>query len=413
VGLVTLAPLRHPPFRRFWIGAALSNIGTWMETVALGYYVADQTRLAVWSAVIAAAGFVPVAVIGPIGGALADRRSRKVILLITVSAQAVVAAVITALVAADAAGPALIALLTLLSGCAAAIGFPSYQASFRHLVPPEDLPAAIGLSSAQWNLGRILGPVAAAVAIGIGGISWALAINTVSFFAVIIAVASVHLPPPISGATREPFRRAILGGWHHVRAEAGLRATFTIMCLNTFLAAPFIALIPAMAVKVLDGNEATTGVLVTAQGVGAVVSGAVIGGLVARYGVRLTMVRAVSLLAPALVAYGLAPNVVTMAMALAVVGFLYMLALSTFTTVAQQRSPDELTGRVLAVNNAVLGALYPIGSLVQGRVADVVGLRAVTVASGVSLAVALVAVRAARPHFTSALEHPVAAVPTS
>ena len=87
MGLVTLAPLRHPPFRRFWIGAALSNIGTWMETVALGYYVADQTRLAVWSAVIAAAGFVPIAVIGPIGGALADRRSRKVILLVIMSSR--------------------------------------------------------------------------------------------------------------------------------------------------------------------------------------------------------------------------------------------------------------------------------------------------------------------------------------
>ena len=110
------------------------------------------------------------------------------------SAQAVVAAALTVLVAVDAAGPAMIALLTLLSGCAAAIGFPAYQASFRHLVPPEDLPAAIGLSSAQWNLGRILGPVAAAVAIGVGGISWALAINTLSFLAVIVAVASVRLP---------------------------------------------------------------------------------------------------------------------------------------------------------------------------------------------------------------------------
>ena len=62
---MTLAPFRHRPFRRFWAGACVSNIGTWMETVALGYYVADQTRLAVWSAVIAAAAFVPIAVIGP------------------------------------------------------------------------------------------------------------------------------------------------------------------------------------------------------------------------------------------------------------------------------------------------------------------------------------------------------------
>jgi len=125
------------------------------------------------------------------------------------------------------------------------------------------------------------------------------------------------------------------------------------------------------------------------------------------------MVRAVGLLAPSLAFYGLAPNVVTMAMALAVVGFLYMLALSTFTTVAQQRSPDELTGRVLAVNNAVLGALYPLGALLQGRIADVIGLRATTVAAAVALAAALVVVRAARPHFTSPLEHPVATVPTA
>ena len=100
-----------------------------------------------------------------------------------------------------------------------------------------------------------------------------------------------------------------------------------------------------------------------------------------------------------------------MGMALAVVGFLYMLALSTFTTAAQQRSPDELVGRVLAVNNAVLGALYPLGALIQGRLADVVGLRATTVAAAVVLAVALVAVRAAPRTSRPPLEHPVDPVP--
>ena len=405
---MTLAPFRHRPFRRFWAGACVSNIGTWMETVALGYYVADQTRLAVWSAVIAAAAFVPIAVIGPVGGALADRRSRKTILLLALSAQTLVAAVLTALVAAETAGPGTVAILTLASGCASAIGFPSYQASFRHLVPPDDLPAAIGLASAQWNLGRILGPVAAAVAIGLGSITWALAINTVSFLAAIAAVASVALPPPEPDAAHEPFRRALLGGWHRVRAEPGLRASFTLMCINTLVAAPFIALIPAMAVKVLDGDEATTGILVTAQGVGAVAAGAVMGGLVVRHGLRLTMVSAVAGTGPALIAYGLAPNLATMALALAALGFCYMVALSTFSTAAQQRSPDHVVGRVLAVNMAVLGALYPVGALIQGRIADAVGLRATTVASGIVLAVSLLFLRASRPGFTDPLAHPAA-----
>ena len=403
MGLVSLAPFRHPPFRRFWIGACVSNIGTWMETVALGYYVVEQTRLAFWSAAIAAAAFIPIALLSPIGGALADRRSRKALLISALSVQTVLAGIVTVLVASGTATPAVIALLALGSGCAAAIGFPAYQSAFKHLVPAAELPAAIGLASAQWNLGRILGPVAAAAAIHFGGITWALAINTFSFFAVIGAVASVRLPRPVRGATHEPFRRALGGGWRYVRAEPGLRATFSVMCLNTFFAAPFIALIPAMAVKVLGGDERTTGLLVTAQGVGAVIAGAMVGGLVSRYGLRLTMVTAVSAITPALVFYGVAPNAVSMAVALAVVGFLYMVALSTFTTAAQQRSPDELLGRVLAVNNAVLGALYPLGALIQGKVADVVGLRVTTVAAALIMAAALVGARLTRPGYTSGL----------
>jgi MFS family permease len=407
VGLVSLSPFRYPRFRRFWIGACVSNIGTWMETVALGYYVVDRTQLAFWSAAIAAAAFIPVAVLSPVGGALADRRSRQAVLISTLAVQTVLAGVVTALVATDTASPALIALLALGSGCAAAIGFPSYQSAFRHLVPAAELPAAIGLASAQWNLGRILGPVAAAIAIRFGGISWALAINTLSFLAVIGAVASVHLPRPGPGAGREPFRRALTGGWRYVRAEAGLRASFSVMCLNTFLAAPFIALIPAMAVKVLGGDESTTGFLVTAQGVGAVIAGGLVGGLVTRYGLRLTMVAAVSATTAALAAYGLAPNVVAMGFALGVLGFLYMVALSTFTTAAQQRAPDALLGRVLAVNHVVLGAFYPLGALVQGKLADVAGLRATTVTAAVVMAAVLLAWRLLRPGYTSALAESV------
>jgi MFS family permease len=403
VGLLSLAPFRYPRFRRFWLGACVSNIGTWMETVALGYYVVDRTGLAFWSAAIAAAAFIPVAVLSPVGGALADRRSRQAVLISTLVAQTVLAGVVTALVATETATPAILALLALGSGCAAAIGFPSYQSAFRHLVPPAELPAAIGLASAQWNLGRILGPVAAAVAIRVGGISWALGINTLSFFAVIAAVASVHLPRPEAGAGREPFRRALTGGWRYVRAEPGLRASFSVMCLNTLFAAPFIALIPAMAVKVLGGDESTTGFLVTAQGVGAVIAGGLVGGLVTRYGLRLTMVSAVSATTAALVAYGLAPNVLSMALALGVVGFLYMVALSTFTTAAQQRAPDALLGRVLAVNNVVLGVFYPLGALVQGKVADVAGLRATTVAGAVVMAAILLVWRVVRPGYTAPL----------
>ena len=86
-----------------------------------------------------------------------------------------------------------------------------------------------------------------------------------------------------------------------------------------------------------------------------------------------------------------------------------MVALSTFSTAAQQRSPDHVVGRVLAVNMAVLGALYPVGALIQGRIADAVGLRATTVASGIVLAVSVLFLRASRPGFTDPLAQPIGA----
>jgi MFS family permease len=402
----SLAPFRHRDFALFWTGAFVSNVGTWMETVALGYYVADQTRQAAWSAVIAAAGFVPTAVLGPVGGALADRYPRRRIIIGTTAVMAALAAVLAGLVAADRATPVVIAVLTLGTGCVAAIGFPAYLATIPDLVPEDELPAATGLGSAQFNLGRIIGPVAAAAVISLGGVSTALVVNAVSFLAVIAAVGVIRLPLPRPDAVAVPMREAIPEGARFVRQEPGLRATFVLMCTNTLLAAPFIALIPAMAVKVLDGDETTTSILVTAQGVGAVTAGFTVGAIARRLGQRGQMVTAMSLMPVALALYGLAPTIWVMAPALAVLGALYLGALNSFTTVAQLRSPARLRGRVLAVNNAVLGALYPLGALVQGRLGDIVGLRTITVAAAVVLALVLLAGRALRPGFTRPLDHP-------
>ncbi|MDO8362896.1 MAG: MFS transporter, partial [Actinomycetota bacterium] len=102
----SLAPFRSRPFALMWTGALVSNIGTWMETVALGYYVADTTGKASWSAVVAAAGFIPSAVLGPIGSAMADRLRRRRVLLIGSIVSGLIAAVVAAWVGAGDATPA-------------------------------------------------------------------------------------------------------------------------------------------------------------------------------------------------------------------------------------------------------------------------------------------------------------------
>ena len=196
----SFAPFRHRAFALFWSGAFVSNIGTWMETVAFGVYVTSRTGQAVWPGIVAAATFVPTAFLGPVGGALADRMPRKVILLTTTGVQMFFAGLITTLTIVGNPAPIVIVLVAFGSGCAAAIGFPAYQAMIPDLVPIEDLPGAIALGSAQWNLGRVIGPLLAGITITLGGIPWALGANTVSFFAVIVVLLLITLPRPAADA---------------------------------------------------------------------------------------------------------------------------------------------------------------------------------------------------------------------
>ncbi|MEO7398658.1 MAG: MFS transporter, partial [Ilumatobacteraceae bacterium] len=172
----SFAPFRHRAYLLVWIGAMISNVGTWMETTALSYYVAD-TSAASWSGVVAAAGFLPTALLSPVGGAWADRFDRRKILIVANLYSALVAVAVALLVSTGHATPLLLALFALLAGCGHALGFPAFQATLPDLVPPEQLVAAIGLSSTQWNLGRIIGPTAAGVAIWAGGVPAALWCN--------------------------------------------------------------------------------------------------------------------------------------------------------------------------------------------------------------------------------------------
>ena len=366
-----------------WIGALVSNIGTWMETVALAYYVADTTGKPSWSAVVAAAGFIPAAIVGPIGSAMADRLDRRRVLVTTNALAALIAAILAVWVASGNAGPAGIAALSFIAGAVAMFGFPSFQTALPDLVPREHLVAAVGLSNAQWNLGRILGPAFAALAMTFGGISTALWCNVVSFGAVILAVIAAKLPDRVG--VKRPIFRALADGARFARHHPAMRRMLALMIATILIASPFIAFVSQMATNVFHGTAKATSLLVTAQGIGAVAAAFTLGGLTKRLGVWRLLTGAVLLLGPALVLYAVAPELWVAAIGLALVGLLYGYSFTSFAGVAQQSAPDEMRGRVLAVNSFVLGLLYPIGTLIQGALADTAGLRWVTAASGVTL----------------------------
>ena len=301
---------------------------------------------------------------------------------------AVVAAVLAVWVGGDAT-PLGIAILSFIAGCIGAFTFPSFQSILPDLVEPEHLVAGVGLSNAQWNLGRIIGPSLAAIAISIGGIGTALWCNALSFFAVIVAVTLVKVPH--RHGDRRPVFGALADGLRFTIAHPIMRRMLVVMVLTIGIASPFIAFVSQMATNVLHGDAKATSVLVTAQGVGAVTAAFTLGTVTKRFGVSPVMFGAVGLLCPALVVYGFAPHLVLAAIALMLVGLFYGYTFTSFASVAQQAAPDDIRGRVLAVNFMVLGILFPIGTLIQGQIADAVGLRWTTAGSGVVLGLGMVA----------------------
>ena len=398
----SFAPFRHRRFALLWAGAFVSNIGTWMETVGVGILVTSETGQAGWTGLVAAAGFVPTALLAPLGGALADRVPRRTLLLTTTSFQILFAGLLTLVTSLGDPSPGVVTLIVFGAGCANAIGFPAFQSMLPDLVPRDDLPGAVALSSAQWNLGRVIGPALAGLVIGLGGYELAFALNTLSFFAVFAVVASFTLPPPVSAAGMS-ILGSIREGARFVRGDPALRFVVGCMALNSLLAAPFIALIPAVALDVFHEEKLGTAVLVTAQGIGAVCMGLALATLFGRFGTRRVLLGVLFSLPVALVLYALAPTLPLAVIAIFVVGALYLGSLSSFTTVAQLRAPAELRGRVVSVLMMLIGALYPIGSVVQGAIADEIGLRATTTGAAVLLGGSLLAWRIVRPRASHAI----------
>ncbi len=405
MALSSFRPLHSRNFALVWSAALVSNVGSWMQTVALGYVVTARTHQPLWTGLVAAAAFLPMGLLAPLGGALADRLDRRRWLIVTTVAEACFAAALAVLAAAGNAVPAVLVGVAFLGGVAAAVGFPTYQAMLPDLVPREDLLAAVSLSSAQFNLGRVIGPALAGVVLVAGSDAWAFAVNAASFGAVVVALVFVRLPartPPAFPV--EGIARRIVAGARVAAAEPGCRSAIILIAVVALVGSPFIGLVPAVAIDGLHRGAAGTSALVTGQGVGAVAGALALAPLARRWGRRRLLVGALFAFPTAIVGYGISPSLVTATVAIVVVGTCYIGVLTGLNTVVQLRAPEQARGRVLGLYMMALGTIYPIGLVVEGAIAGAVGIRDVTVASGVLLALVMAGLTVVRPTLFRALE---------
>jgi len=404
LSLESLRPLRRRDFALVWSAALVSNIGSWLQAVAVGILVTELTGQARWTGLVAAAAFVPIGVLSPLGGAVADRVDRRRLLLGTTVGEVVCAALLAALVGTGHATPLAVTALVFAGGCMAALGFPAYQAILPDLVDRDELLGATSLSTAQYNLGRVVGPALAGVVLLIGSYAWAFALNAVSYGAVMVALLFVHIPPAPPNDEPPGLRPRIVAGARGARAEPGCRTAILGIGVIALLLSPFIALIPAVSVKLFGGGEGATSLLVSAQGVGAVAGALSLASLARRYGRRRVLVANLLVLPVVLGAYAAAPTLAVATVALVAVGAAYVGVLSGLGTVVQLRAPAALRARIISLYMLALGTVYPLGAVLQGALADRLGLRVVTAGGAALYLVVLVAAGVARPHLAASLD---------
>jgi MFS family permease len=385
----------------------VSNIGTWMETLALGVFVTTVTGRAEATGGIAALTFLPAVVLSPVGGALADRFDRRVYLAVGTLVQALLAGILTVLAFTGRLSVPAVAVISLLNGCASALSNPAFSALVADIVPPEDLHSAVSLNSAQFNLGRIIGPTLAALVLAAGGPAWALFVNTLSFLAVLVALSRVRSSGRSSSQQREALWPGILRGARVARQDGGIFLAMMGTLAVSALVAPFIGLVPVFAIRVFHQGAAATSLLVAAQGVGAVTAAVMIGPIVEAFGRRRVLEVCLLLIGPMAALYWMAPTLHLAALAIVGLGALYMSTLAGLNTTCQLRAPPDLQARVTSLYSMMLGVGYAGGVWLQGALADRVGVRFVTASSALLLLALVLTQRLLRPRAFDATEAPV------
>jgi len=382
-----LRALSSRDYRVFWGAALVSSVGSQMQLAALGWVIAVLTGSATKVSLVAFATIIPLVVLSPVAGSLTDRYPRQRLLLVTMAIQTAQATALCVLWFAGIREFWIVFLLALVGGAATGLNGPVLQAFVPELVPRPDLPNAVMLNSAQFNVAKALGPIAAGILlVNTAGASWCFLLNAVSFGGVMLAVASIRggrFPPPIS--ERHGFWRDFVEGVGHVRRHPGLR---TAVGVNAFIASvgqPLVPLIPVVALEIYDADSVQFGILAGALGVGAILGAVLTGYLDGRWKPSAILALGLLMYAVFVLGVGVSTSIETGLVAVLGAGAGFLVVIATDNSCIQAFAQEPWRGRVLGIWLTVYGIAYPVGVLVQGILADHIGVQTVLIADAVLL----------------------------
>lgn len=369
----TLAALRYPSFRLYFVGQLVSLSGSWMQIIAQGWLVFQLTRDELWLGIVACAAGLPSLLLSPFAGVIVDRVPRRRLLLISQTAQMSLAFILAALTFAGVVQVAHIVILAFLLGVTNALDAPARQTIIVDLVGHDDLTSGIALNAIMFNASRIFGPAAAGLLLTQVGPAWCFFFNGVSFLAVIAMLSIMRVGSAATPAgSLSPLRR-LKEGLRFSRHHPTIAPILLLAVVASTTTSNISTLFPAFADLVLKSPADGYATISIAMGIGAVsaaVSMTALGRLFGRGAVISAMVMFVPVVS---LAIAQTTSVPVAAFFIALLGFGIILQFVTMNTLIQSEVPDEFRGRVMSLYTLTFFGLAPFGALALGGLANVIG----------------------------------------
>jgi MFS family permease len=369
----TFASLANYNYRLYFFGQATSLVGTWMQTIAQSFLVFHLTGSAVDVGLIVALQTLPVLLLGPYAGVVADRVDKRKLMIVLQSLMGVQALVFGILTITNVITLWQIGILAVLLGLNNTFENPARQTFVLEMVGPKDLRNAVTLNSVLVNVARAIGPAAAGIIIAAGGYGVCFLINAASFVAVVVSLVKMDTSTLSPSPPTQRGKGQLREGLRYVKGQVGLLVPLIMMAIVGCLAYEFQVSLPVMASRAFGGGPQSYGFMTAAMGVGAVVGGLYAAGR-GKTGLR-SLTRSCVVFAVVIAAAALAPNLTVELIALAAVGAASVTFLAKGNSTLQLAAAPQMRGRVMALWAVAFLGSTPIGGPIVGLVSQYLGPR--------------------------------------
>jgi len=384
-----LRALRHRNFRLYFWGQSISLAGTWMTRLATSWLVYRLTGSTFLLGAVTFAGQIPTFLLGPLAGVWLDRWERRRVLLVTqflAAAQSLLLAGLT--LSGRITIPEIVA-LSICQGLINAFDVPARQSFLVQMVGGrDDLSNAIALNSTMVNGARLLGPALAGLTVAAVGEGYCFLIDGLSYFAVIASLAAMRLDPHIQGKAPPSMLVQLREGWTYVSTFAPIRTVMILFALISFMGIPYGILMPVFADKILHGGPHTLGFLMGVSGVGAGLATVSLALRKSVHGLYQVIPLGSALMGAGLIAFSFSRSLWLSLALMGLTGFGMMQSYAASNTVIQTIVENDKRGRVMSYWTMAYMGASPLGSLLAGTVAPVLGAPGTVLLCGVGSALA-------------------------